>query len=211
MRDVSRCGCEFNSRARIVTLRPTRTTQSRRENKQGRVRQVARATEEQLREDLDGLETHEQKKKTEDAKRMRGIVHNNNKNRRLSRVQKEMGNLMHHDEQELLSVWEGWHWDDNKGERPDLELCAKARREEVEYIRCHKTHTRSPGKLAPVRLEGHSGQDGRRRTRDNQGGPTCARGGSLRNTRLKRGQRCARRRRLERCCRRSSRANVEEK
>ena len=29
----------------------------------------------------------------------------------------EMGRLMHHDEQELLIVWEGWHWDDNKGGR----------------------------------------------------------------------------------------------
>ena len=26
-----------------------------------------------------------------------------------------MEKLMHHDEQELLSVSEGWHWDDNKG------------------------------------------------------------------------------------------------
>ena len=29
VRDVSRCGCEVNARARIDTLRPTRTTQSR--------------------------------------------------------------------------------------------------------------------------------------------------------------------------------------
>ena len=43
---------------------------------------------------------------------------------------------MHQDEQELLSAWEGWHWDDNKGGWLDLELCA--RREEVEYIRRHK-------------------------------------------------------------------------
>ena len=48
-----------------------------------------------------------------------------------------MGKLMHQDEQELLSAWEGWYWDDNKGGWPDLELCAKARREEVEYIRRH--------------------------------------------------------------------------
>ena len=42
----------------------------------------------------------------------------------------------------------------------------------------------STGKLAYVKLEGHpSRQDGRRRTRDNQGSPTCARGGSQRNTR----------------------------
>ena len=48
---------------------------------------------------------------------------------------------MHHDEQELLSVWEGWLWDDNQGGWLDPELCAKARREEVEYIRRHKMYT----------------------------------------------------------------------
>ena len=48
---------------------------------------------------------------------------------------------MHHDEQELHSVWEGWHWDDNKGGWLDPELCAKARREEVEYIRRRKMYT----------------------------------------------------------------------
>ena len=51
----------------------------------------------------------------EDAKRIRRIVHENDKNKGLSHVQNEMGRLMHHDEQELLSVWEGWPWDDNKG------------------------------------------------------------------------------------------------
>ena len=35
------------------------------------VREVARAMEEQLREDQEGLETHEQKKITEDGKRIR--------------------------------------------------------------------------------------------------------------------------------------------
>ena len=49
---------------------------------------------------------------------------------------------MHHDEQELLSVWEGWQWDDNRGGWLDPELCAKARRNEVEYIRRHKMCTR---------------------------------------------------------------------
>ena len=48
---------------------------------------------------------------------------------------------MHHDEQ-VLSVWEGWHSDDCKGGWLDLELCARARREEVEYIRRHKMYTR---------------------------------------------------------------------
>ena len=55
---------------------------------------------------------------------------------------------MHHDERELLSVWEGWHWDDNEGGWLDPELCARARREEVEYIRRHKMNTR-------VRLQGN--------------------------------------------------------
>ena len=44
--------------------------------------------------------------------------------------------------QELLSVWEGWHWDDNEGGWLDPELCAKARQEEVECIRRHKMCTR---------------------------------------------------------------------
>ena len=37
-----------------------------------------------------------------------------------------------------------WHWDDNKGGWLDAELCAKARREEAECIRRHKTCTRVP-------------------------------------------------------------------
>ena len=42
------------------------------------------------------------------------------------------------------SVWEGWHWDDNKGGWLDWELCAKARCVEVEYIRRHKMYVRVP-------------------------------------------------------------------
>ena len=55
----------------------------------------------------------------------------------------------------------------------------------------------SPEKLAP-RETGRAPiktGDGRRRTRDNQGSPTCARGGSRRNTRRTRDQSCTRRRR----------------
>ena len=37
------------------------------------------------------------------------------RNKGLSLVEAKMGKLMHQDEQELLSAWEGWHWDDNKG------------------------------------------------------------------------------------------------
>ena len=101
------------------------------------VRQAARAMEEPLKEDQQELEAHERQRKVEDAKRICRIFRENDKNKDLSHVQSEMGKLMRHDEQELLSVWEGWHWDDNKGGWLDPELCAKARREEVEYIRRH--------------------------------------------------------------------------
>ena len=77
-----------------------------------------------------------------DAERIRRIVHENDKNKGSSHVQNEMGRLMHHDEQELLSVWEGCHWDDNKGGWLDPDSCAQARREEVEWIRRHKMYTK---------------------------------------------------------------------
>ena len=113
------------------------------------IRRVARVTEEQLREDQQELKTREKKMQPEDAKKIRGIVHENNKNKRTSRVQNELGKLMHHDEQELLSLWEGWHSDGNEGGWLDPELCTKARREEVENIRRHKMYTaarRLPGR-----------------------------------------------------------------
>ena len=49
----------------------------------------------------------------------------------MSHVQNEMENLMHHGAKELLSVWKG----------------ARARREEVEYIRRHKMYTRVSGEV----------------------------------------------------------------
>ena len=110
------------------------------------VRQAARATEEQLKKDKQELEMREQRKRTEDANRICSITHENAENKRASRVQNEMENLMHHEEQELLSVWEGWHWDDDKGAWLDPELCARARREEVEYIRRYKMCVRVPGR-----------------------------------------------------------------
>ena len=74
----------------------------------------------------------------------------------------------------LLSVWEGWHWDDNKGGWLDPELYAKPRREEVEHIRRHEdVHKGSPEKRPNVRREGHPSRQWRR-TRDNQGSPTYA-------------------------------------
>ena len=58
--------------------------------------------EEQLKEDQQELNMREQKKKAKDAKRIRGIVH---ENKGTIHVRDEMGELMHHDEQELLSLW----------------------------------------------------------------------------------------------------------
>ena len=106
------------------------------------MRQIAQAMEEQLKEDQQEPETREHQRKVEDAKRIRRTVRENNKNKHLSHVQSEMGKLMHYDEQELLSVWDAWHWDDNKGGWLDPNLCAQARREEVEYIRRDKMHKR---------------------------------------------------------------------
>ena len=115
--------------------------------------QAAREIEEQLKKDKQELEMREQRKRAEDANRICSIINENAENKGLSLVEAEMGKLMHQDEQELLSVWEGWHWDDNKGGWLDSELCAKARREEVEYIRRHKMYERFPGRCACAKLE----------------------------------------------------------
>ena len=109
------------------------------------VRQPARAIEERLREDQQELELRERKRKVEDAKKIRGIFHEKDKSKASRRVEDDLlKKPMHHGEQELLSVWEGWHWDDNNGGWLDPEMCAKARREEKEYIRRHKMYTRVP-------------------------------------------------------------------
>ena len=74
----------------IDTLRSTRTTQSRRGEQTGSwVRHVARAMEEQLNEE----ETCEHQRKVEDAKRIRRIAHENDKNKGSSHEQNEMGRL----------------------------------------------------------------------------------------------------------------------
>ena len=93
-----------------------------------------------MREDQQELKTREQKKKAKDAKRIRWNVHKTVKNKGTSHVQDEMEKLMHHDEQNCSSCGKGR--DDNKDGWLDPELCAKARREGVEYIRRHKMHTR---------------------------------------------------------------------
>ena len=68
-----------------------------------------------------------------------------------SLVQDEMWKLMRRDEQELLSLWEGWLWDDNKGGWLDRELCAKARREEVEHTSSPQDVHESPQRGVPTR------------------------------------------------------------
>ena len=57
-----------------------------------RVRQVDGAMEEQLRKDQQELKTREQKRKAEDAKRIRGIVHENNKNKERVNCKMKWGN-----------------------------------------------------------------------------------------------------------------------
>ena len=77
------------------------------------------AMEEQLRENKQELKTRKQKKKAKDAKRIRGIVH---APRRAGTAQ-------------LVGRSALWL---------DPELCAKARREEVECIRRHRLYARVP-------------------------------------------------------------------
>ena len=98
------------------------------------VGEVARAIEEQMKEGDPELNTWE-KMKVSDAKRLRRIIHESDRSEKMYRVQNDMGKLMHHDVQALLSLWQVWHWDDAKGGWLDPGLYAKARREEVEYIR----------------------------------------------------------------------------
>ena len=50
------------------------------------------------------MRTREQRKKAKNAKRIRGISHQNDRNKGASRAHDEMEQLMRHDEQELLSL-----------------------------------------------------------------------------------------------------------
>ena len=54
----------------------------------------------------------------------------------------------------------GCHWDDNTGRWLDPELCAKARREEVEYIRRHKMYKRVTRKVCPREMGRASSKTG---------------------------------------------------
>ena len=49
----------------------------------------------------------EQRKRAENANRMCSLIHENAENKGLSLVEAEMVKLMHQDEQELLSAWDG--------------------------------------------------------------------------------------------------------
>ena len=55
--------------------------------------QVAQAMEEQLKEDQQELETREHQRKVEDAKRIRRIAYETDKNKGFCHVQNEMGRL----------------------------------------------------------------------------------------------------------------------
>ena len=68
------------------------------------VHQVAQAMEEQLRKDEQELKTREQEKKAKDAKWIRGIVQEDDNNKGTGHVHGETEKLMHHDEEELLSL-----------------------------------------------------------------------------------------------------------
>ena len=68
------------------------------------VRRVAQVMKGQLKGDERKWKTQEQKKKAKDAKSIRGIVHENDRNKGASRANEGMGHLMRHDEQELLSL-----------------------------------------------------------------------------------------------------------
>ena len=152
------------------------------------VRQVAQTMEEQLKEDQQELETREHQRKVEDAERIRRIVHENDKNKGVGHVQDEMGRLMHHDEQELLSVGDGTGMTTKAG---GLILTCAPRQDVKKWSTSVATKCTqgSPEKPAYVRRERRpSRHDGRRLTRGNQGSPTCARGGSRRNTRHTKGQ-----------------------
>ena len=71
------------------------------------VHQVAQAMEEQLREDQQELKMREQKKKVEDARRIHGTVHENDKNKGTSHRHNEVEKLMHHDEQYCSACGKG--------------------------------------------------------------------------------------------------------
>ena len=88
MHDKLECGCKANVKASIDMLVLVQATRARRWNNQ-ELGQVAQAMKEQLREDEQELKTREQKMMAKDAKSIRGIVTENDKNKGTSHVQDE--------------------------------------------------------------------------------------------------------------------------
>ena len=144
----------------------------KREQTGTRVRQVARGSSngQAAEKGSAGAENAGTEEESRRCKEDTGLFTKSDKSKGTSHVQDEVEKLMHQDEQELLSLWEGWHWFDDKGGWLDQELCAKARREEVEYIRRHKMYTRVHQKVclretgkAPIKTgaETDKGQPGK--------------------------------------------------
>ena len=99
--------------------------------------------EAQFREDQQDLKTREQKRKAEVQRGYAGLLMKMTGTKRTSHVQDEMRKLMHHDEQDLLSLWEGCHWDDIKKAGGLIQNCAPRKDvQTVECIRRHRMYTR---------------------------------------------------------------------
>ena len=85
--DKLECGSTEHTRARTEHARVCANSTSEKIEQTGTwVHQVARAMEEQLREDKQELKTREQKKNAKDAKMTRGIVHEKRQKRNMSRA-----------------------------------------------------------------------------------------------------------------------------
>ena len=124
--------------------------------------------EEQLREYEQELKTREQKK----AKRIHEVDNENDKYKITSHVHDEMGKLMHHDETGTAcgKACLGMTTEAGGGGWLDPELCAKARREEVEYFRRHKMYTRVSRETALAETDkSHPGKPSVRARRVAQG------------------------------------------
>ena len=106
---------------------------------------------------------------------------------------------MRYDKQDLLSLWEGCHWEQWRVDRPGTVRRGKTRRSDVPACIAEST----------IKTGWVDTDNGR------TGSPTCLRGGLRRNVRLTQDQSCTRRRRRWRCrkwcCQMFLRVNVEEK
>ena len=92
----------------------------------------------------------------------------------------------------------------------DSELCAKARREEVEYIRRHKMYTRVSRETCP-RETGRAPIKTAETDKGQPGKPNVRATWVAKEYKTHAGQGCTRQRCHSLCCRRSPRADVEEK